>query len=425
MVGVDTGIWVLALMATGAGIVTFWSDRRNDISRALGGFLTMLGLSVAWGGMMLATGVTPFADMVSATFESLAIFMGVEWGRRIAGTAPPPWRRVTRSLLVAAQILVGVFWGLRMGYALIFPDHATALRTSLVPVSGVEFAVFAPLIGASMLLSAIALLILQWVGIDRIERIRLRAFMLCSPFLLSGLVLSGPLLPLLMSTGLLIFFAGSVRYLMLQVARGTRLRQFVAAEVAGLVQDEQDFLARRERREISVVACDLRGFTALAQQRPSDHIMALLERYYARAGQLAAQHGAAVKDHAGDGLLMLVGAPVPIDDTPGRALRLAAALASELHPQMQADDGGLGLGVGVATGLVSIGAVRGAGRLEYAAVGSAVNLAARLCSRALSGQVLVDEATQKAAPQINTTNIGAEAIKGFDAPVPVYRLSGV
>lgn len=422
MIDVDSGVWVFALMSGGAGLVMWWADRRSAATRALGAWLLLMGTAVAWGGTMLERGITPLGDIINATLESGAILAGLEWGRRIAMSAPARWRRVVRGLFLAGQIIVLVFWSLRVGYVLVLPELATAPRDSIVPVRGGEFAVFAPLIGTMMLLGGIAILILQIVGVDKAERVRLTAFLIAAPLFLSGLILSGPLLPLLMSAGLIIFFAGSIRYLILQVSRGARLRQFVAAEVAGLVENDSDLLERRERREISIVACDLRGFTAIARQLPSEAVMSLLERYYAEAGRLAAQHGAAVKDHAGDGILMLVGAPVPVPDAASRAVRLARALVTQLHPMMQRDAGGLGLGVGVATGEVSIGAVRGAGRLEYAAVGSAVNLAARLCDAAPAGEALIDEATHRAAPERPLRRDQDLVLKGFAEPLAVYRL---
>lgn len=423
MTAVDSGIWVFALVCAGAGLVTGWADRHSRTSRALALWLVLMGASVAWGGWMLSTGITVARDLVSATLESGAILTGIEWGRRIAAGASGRWRRVALVLLWMAQGVAVLFWLLRLGYSLIFPEHALAPRVGLVPVSGVEFAVFAPLIGTVMLLSAIALLGLLIAGIDRAERARLIAFMLAAPLLLSGLLLGADWAPLAMSLGLVVFFAGSVRFLVLQVARAARLRQFVAAEVAGLVEDDPGLLERRDRRRVSVVACDLRGFTALAQRLPSEQLMALLERYYAEAGRLAARHGAAVKDHAGDGVLMLVGAPVPVADPEQRAAALAWELAQTLHPRMQAEDAAIGLGVGVATGEVSVGAVRGAGRLEYAAVGPAVNLAARLCALARGGEVLVDAATAAALSPQQVVALPEESIKGFEQPVALFRLA--
>lgn len=423
MTAVDTGVWVFAIVCTGAGLVTGWVERRNATTRALSVWLVVMGLSVAWGGWMLSTGITMTADLLSATLESGAIIAGIEWGRRVALGARGRWRRVASVLFLTAQGVALVFWLLRLGYTLLFPEIALSPRDGLISARGVEFAVFAPLIGVIMLLSGIALIGLLVADIDRAERTRVRAFMLASPLLLSGLMLGTVWAPLVMSLGLIVFFAGSIRYLVIQVARGVRLRQFVAAEVAGLVEDDRGLLERRERREISIVACDLRGFTALARERPSEAVMALLERYYAEAGRLAAQHGAAVKDHAGDGILMLVGAPIPVPDPARRALRLAQALLNELHPMMQRDAGGLGLGVGVATGQVSIGAVRGAGRLEYAAVGSAVNLAARLCSVAAPGEALIDDATRQAAGDAALASRDLADLKGFPTPLAVFSLA--
>jgi class 3 adenylate cyclase len=132
-----------------------------------------------------------------------------------------------------------------------------------------------------------------------------------------------------------------------------------------------------------------------------------------------------VKDHAGDGLLVLFGAPVAQPDHAARAARLARQLLDQLRPRLREWAPELGLGVGVASGVVSTGAIGGAGRLEYVAVGPAINLAARLCQQAGDGEALIDQTSRQPLP----AELGglftprpALAIKGYDGEVPVHSL---
>ena len=106
-------------------------------------------------------------------------------------------------------------------------------------------------------------------------------------------------------------------------------------------------------------------------------------------------------------------------------MRLALELMCEAQPLLQRE-GNLGLGIGIATGHLTVGAIQGAGRLEYVAVGTAVNLAARLCQRAEAGEVLCDRRTQEALqdqPEFPAQAREPEQFKGFDAPMPVYALT--
>jgi class 3 adenylate cyclase len=141
---------------------------------------------------------------------------------------------------------------------------------------------------------------------------------------------------------------------------------------------------------------------------------------------VAAAHRATVKDHAGDGVLILVGAPLPVKNSTEHAARLAQQLMRTWQTRRAGSFPGLGLGIGVATGVVTIGAIQGAGRLEYVAVGNAVNLASRLCNRAEDGQILIDEETYAGlAASTSQMALGhsPELLKGFTQPVPVYSLA--
>jgi class 3 adenylate cyclase len=185
----------------------------------------------------------------------------------------------------------------------------------------------------------------------------------------------------------------------------------------------------RSRIEISVVACDLRGFTAFAETAAPEDVMRLLDEYYATVGLIVTEHGGSIKDFAGDGILALVGAPIPRPDHPARALRLGLAMRDrmeEILDRWRTLGIDVGLGVGIATGFATVGAIGGSDRLEYAAVGPAVNLAARLCNRAEAGQVLAEARVVGLAgdaPGIyHLQGLGAIDLKGFARPVQVYAV---
>lgn len=143
--------------------------------------------------------------------------------------------------------------------------------------------------------------------------------------------------------------------------------------------------------------------------------MRLLNEYYDAIGVAVAEFGGTIKDYVGDGVLVLVGAPVPTDDHAAKGLALARRLQVVVHEVLArwaGPDLQVGMGVGVATGPVTVGAI-GAARLEYTAVGPAVNLAARLCAQAADGEILVDGATVRIVGEAGLAPRGTAHFKGL------------
>lgn len=420
----DTAFLVTGLLIGGVGLIFLSADRASHASRALSVCLVAIGLSL----FLIIFARTPGREMVLGSLEAVAILAGVEWGRRIGLTATSRYKAGALWLFRAAQLIVLVFWLLNLGYIAIWPERAITDAPGVVSVRAVEFAVFAPILGSAMLCATIAIVMLRFMRIDQAERVRLRALLLAGPFLLAGLVVADALVPLTLAVGLLIFLYGSVRYLIIQGERGQIMSRFLSPEVARMVRAEgMDRVLQRQRRPLSVVVCDLRGFTAYARTHDSDAVATLLERFYAVVGAAAAVHGATIKDHAGDGVLILVGAPLPVPDHARRAALLALELMARGRALLQESAAGLGLGIGVATGDTTVGAIRGAGRLEYVAIGNAVNLAARLCARAEDGEILADHRTSGelgTKDNVTSTERPSEHLKGFAEPVAVRALSG-
>lgn len=425
----SSAFWVLALLAVGIGFIFLWTDWRSPPSRALAMCFILIGGRVAMApyDSVVVTAADWWLRAATLVIEMFAILYGIEWTRRVGVSSSARMRRTINVLFRVSQLLALIYGLLSIGYLAIAPQMASSNAPGAIRVHGLEWAIFAPVLGSSILVAAVAMLMVRFTRRDKSESVRLDALAVAAPFLLSGLIVETSLVPIMVTIGLLVFLSGAVRYLIIHNQRGQSMRQFLSPEVARLLSTEGvEHAMRRERREISVVFCDLRGFTAYARGLPSEAVMDLLERYYRRVGSIASIHGGTVKDHAGDGVLILVGAPLPDADHVNKAARLAIALGTEIGAFLREHAPQLSVGVGLATGEATIGAIRGAGRHEYVAVGTVVNLAARLCQRAGAGQVLADEATVRALPDELLRNLVAdepEALKGFSVPVPVYRLA--
>ena len=136
-----------------------------------------------------------------------------------------------------------------------------------------------------------------------------------------------------------------------------------------------------------------------------------------------AEHDGMIKDYAGDGILILVGAPIARDDHSTAAVTLAqdALLAAQrITARWATGPHPLGVGIGVASGRVTVGVIGDAARMDYTAVGTPVNVAARLCAVAEDGTILLDEqaaARNEAACEPH----GELSLKGLSMPVPVFR----
>ena len=222
---------LLGVFTLTAGLMFFWSDRSSPTSRALALCLVLIGVSLLlepfeYGAMQW------WVELAGGFGETAAIVVGMEWARRVGLTAAARPGRVASALFRAAQILALIFGAMRLGYLLIAPEAATSQRDGLIALRGYEWAIFAPVLGTSALLAGIAILILLVARTDPAESIRLRAFVFAAPFLLAGLVVGKAWIPLVLVIGLMIFMAGTVRYLIVQAQRAQALGRFLSPEVA-------------------------------------------------------------------------------------------------------------------------------------------------------------------------------------------------
>jgi class 3 adenylate cyclase len=208
-----------------------------------------------------------------------------------------------------------------------------------------------------------------------------------------------------------------------------RLKRFFSAPVAqAIVSGGEAALLAPHRRDICAAFLDLRGFTAFTDRAEPEDVMSVLAEFHGAMGPLIDAHRGTVPHFAGDGVLVFFNDPLPSDDPCGDAARMALALQEHFVPlaaRWRKLGHDLGLGIGIARGYATLGAVGYEGRVDYSAIGSVVNLAARLCGEAAGGQTLVDrKAAAALEDRFALDALAPLTLKGFEKPVAAFRLSG-
>jgi adenylate cyclase len=215
-----------------------------------------------------------------------------------------------------------------------------------------------------------------------------------------------------------------------ELDRVNRLRRFLPPQVVDLVVDSGDesFL-ESHRREIVVVFCDLRRFTAFAETSEPEEVMTVLGEYYAALGDLIHRFEGTLEQFSGDGLMVFFNDPLPCADPALRAIRMAVAMRSriqDLSTEWTRRGHDLGFSVGIAQGFATMGRIGFEGRYDYAAIGSVTNLASRLCSAATQDQILVTQRVHGAAQDyLVSDSLGEMTLRGFIRPVNVYDIRGL
>jgi adenylate cyclase len=209
--------------------------------------------------------------------------------------------------------------------------------------------------------------------------------------------------------------------------RINRLKQFLAPQVAELVENSDQRLLDGQRREVVAIFGDLRGFTAFSAHAEPDAVMAVLREYYEAIGAVTTRHEATLIRFAGDGVMVLVNAPVACENPAHHGLRLAIDMqvaVQSLADSWYAGGCAMGFGVGIAMGPATVGTVGYEGRLDYTAIGNVVNLASRLCGSADDAQILVDPlVAQRVKDSIALVSVGERTIKGYDHPLQVFAVA--
>jgi len=210
----------------------------------------------------------------------------------------------------------------------------------------------------------------------------------------------------------------------------SRLKRFFSPQLAELilVGGTEDPL-KTHRREVTVVFLDLRGFTMFAEQVEPEEVMGVLRDYHAEMGRLILEHEGTLERFTGDGMMIFFNDPVPVPNPAERALRMALAMRERvqgLSKKWRKRGYDLALGIGIAQGYATIGAIGFEGRWDYGAIGTVTNLAARLCGEAKGEQILVSlRVTGEVEDLIETEEIGSLTLKGFHKSVLAFNVLGL
>ena len=210
-----------------------------------------------------------------------------------------------------------------------------------------------------------------------------------------------------------------------EIERIGRLRRFLPPQIADLISStEHDQLLESHRREVTVVFCDLRGFTAFAEAAEPEEVMTVLREYHAALGELIFRYEGTLERFMGDGILVLFNDPVLYPDHTERAVRMSLEMRDRVgalaHTWRRAGHF-LGFGMGIARGYATMGQIGFDQRLDYAVIGTVPNLASRLCGEAKAGQILVSERVLASVEaKIEATPLGELGLKGLHRPVLAY-----
>jgi class 3 adenylate cyclase len=206
------------------------------------------------------------------------------------------------------------------------------------------------------------------------------------------------------------------------------LRRFATSEVAQDMQESGFALGGRHVRG-SVMFCDIRGFTSIAESQSPDETIELLNTYYTLMFDAINSHGGVVNQMIGDGLMAIFGAPVPLADHCRSAVDAAREMMAMVeqfsNEQSAAGKPPIRIGIGIATGEMIAGYTGTQQRATYTCVGDIVNLAARLeqQTKTAGRPILIDGETRAAlGPAAPVESLGAVSLRGKAAPVDVFAV---
>jgi class 3 adenylate cyclase/CheY-like chemotaxis protein len=212
-----------------------------------------------------------------------------------------------------------------------------------------------------------------------------------------------------------------------EIERVGRLKRFLSPQVAELVVSSgDDRMLESHRRDVTVVFCDLRGFTAFSETAEPEEVMSILREYHAGLGALINNFEGTIERFDGDGVMVLFNDPLPCPDPSVRAVRMAVEMRdciAGLTARWRKHGHELGFGIGIAHGYATLGCVGFEGRFQYSVTGTVANLAARLCDQAKSGEILIDSKVHAAVESMAELEpVGELALKGLHRPVLAFNV---
>ena len=215
-----------------------------------------------------------------------------------------------------------------------------------------------------------------------------------------------------------------------QLGRLGRLKSFFSPQLAeSIVNGGGEDLLKTHRREVVVVFLDLRGFTAFSDGAEPEEVMAVLGEYHRVMGPLILAHQGTLEHFAGDGILIFFNDPIQLEKPAENAISMALEMQrhfATLRAVWKKRAFDLDLGIGIAQGYATLGAVGFEGRWEYACIGSVANLASRLCNEAKGGQILINQKTlSRIEDAVEAESLGEVMLKGIAQPVQTFKITAL
>ena len=214
-----------------------------------------------------------------------------------------------------------------------------------------------------------------------------------------------------------------------EVERLSRMERFLPPQLAQVIANGGDEVLRSHRSEITVLFCDLRGFTSFSETAEPEDVMGVLREMHNAVGPLVFELGGTLAQFTGDGMMVFFNDPIPCDDPAWRAVQLGLGMrdrVAALATVWRRRGYELALGVGIAVGHATCGQYGFEGRMEYSAIGNVTNLAARLCSEAEGGQVLISQRVSMMIDgRADLEHIGDLVLKGLARPMGAYNVVAI
>lgn len=207
--------------------------------------------------------------------------------------------------------------------------------------------------------------------------------------------------------------------------------RYVAREVVEeILKDPERLVLSGERREVTVLFCDIRGFTPIAERLDPEAVVALLNEFYNLMIETTFKHDGTLDKFLGDAVMAIFGAPIPHPDHASRAVRTAVSMQAGVtalnERRRAAGKETIAVGIGVSLGEVVAGTVGTEERMEYTVIGDSVNVAARLESHAKPGRILISDATyQRVRDLVEVVPLGPLKVKGKEDVVEAYEVVGL
>jgi adenylate cyclase len=207
--------------------------------------------------------------------------------------------------------------------------------------------------------------------------------------------------------------------------------RYVAREVVEeILKDPENLVLSGERRQVTVLFCDVRGFTPLSERLSPEEVVLLLNDFYNLMIETTFKYDGTLDKFLGDAVMAVFGAPMAHPDHSARAIRTALAMQEGITGlnERRVRDGkeAIAVGIGVSAGEAVAGTVGTEDRMEYTVIGDSVNLAARLESNAKPGQILISHRTyERVRDLVDARPLGRIRVKGKEEEVEVYEVLGL